>query len=337
LPLSSAAKLLMLMLTQINALLAFGGSCVFQAAMWALSLTRQRDTDATTDTGRWELRARAHCCCAGLPRAMRAVTLLALLLCAGAACAAAQPDAAAAAADTADAHASASADPDAPPVTASAGATRPHPQPAPHPPLDLLALGTVLHSVTPDGAPGKALEPDALIYLRCYPTNTSSSFAASSASSSAAGGAGAFPNAAGGGDAWHRVPLAAAANADRRQGLHATLPVERVASVPTAASSSISLEAHTPSEAPSNHNAYHVGDWGALRGSDLWCELYDIDRAAAGLTDALGGTLLRAADFAAAQRDQLTCVDCAALFTVFACCARAAICACVCAFLCAAR
>jgi hypothetical protein len=231
---------------------------------------------------------------------MRAASTMALLLllCAAAA-AAAQEDANAAGGG---AHSN-PAEPTAAAAAADAADAMPTPPPA-SAPLDLLALGTVLHAVAPDGAPGRGLEKDALIYLRCYPTNTSSAAATAAGAFPAA----AFPQVGGGaGGVSGGMPLAAAANADRRQGLHATLPVERVASPPGPSSSnSPSIEAMSSS--PATHNAYHVGDWGALRGADLWCELYDIDRAAAGLTEALGGTLLRAADFAAAGRDQITCV-----------------------------
>ena len=159
-------------------------------------------------------------------------------------------------------------------------------------PQPLLALGTVLHAPwAPEGA--RSLETDALVYLRCYAT---SSTAAYSHPDSMLNDAGVNSGAAAG---ITPAMVAAAASAARGAGLHATLPVEHVTSAADVAAAS--------SMPPARGNAYAVGDWAALKGADLWCELYDIDRAAAGLADALGGALLRAADFAAAGTDTLRC------------------------------
>ena len=161
------------------------------------------------------------------------------------------------------------------------------PQPQP-----LLALGTVLHAPwAPEGA--RSLETDALVYLRCYATSSTAAYShpdsmLNDASVNAGAHAGITP-----------AMVAAAASAARGEGLHATLPVEHVTSDATSAAASSMHE--------TRGNAYAVGDWAALKGADLWCELYDIDRAAAGLADALGGALLRAADFAAAGTDTLRC------------------------------
>ena len=155
--------------------------------------------------------------------------------------------------------------------------------------MPLLALGTVLHAPwAPAGAP--VLEKHALLYLRCYATNSSA--ADEHPDDLPLGAAPGSP----GGITAHMV--AAAAAASRGAGLHATLPVEAVASARAPAAGTADVAG----------NAYVVGDWAALGSGELWCELYDIDRAHAGLTDALGGALLRAADFAAAGTDQLRCV-----------------------------
>ena len=180
--------------------------------------------------------------------------------------------------------------PNTPPTTAS-DAVQPQP---------LLALGTVLHAPSaPEGA--RVLEADSLVYLRCYATSTKAPIGFDHPDSmllDAAGNAAAAP----GGDGSLGITPAmvvAAASASRDSGLHATLPVEAVASAADVAGG-----AH-PTAAG---NAYAVGDWASLGTADLWCELYDIDRAMAGLADAMGGALLRAADFAAAGTDQLRCV-----------------------------
>ena len=167
-------------------------------------------------------------------------------------------------------------------------------------PQPLLALGTVLHAPSaPEGA--RVLDTDALVYLRCYATNTKAPIGFDHPDSmllDAAGNAAASP----GGDASLGITPAmvvAAASASRDSGLHATLPVEAVASHADVAGGALPA---------ASGNAYTVGDWAALGTADLWCELYDIDRAMAGLADAMGGALLRAADFAAAGTDQLRCV-----------------------------
>jgi hypothetical protein len=184
--------------------------------------------------------------------------------------------------------AAASADGDAA-VTSPNAPAEPQPQP-------LLALGTVLHAPwAPDGA--RSLETDALVYLRCYATSSTAAYShpdsmLNDASVNAGAHAGITP-----------AMVAAAASAARGEGLHATLPVEHVTSAATSAAD----VAAASSGPPARGNAYAVGDWAALKGADLWCELYDIDRAAAGLADALGGALLRAADFAAAGTDTLRC------------------------------
>jgi len=148
------------------------------------------------------------------------------------------------------------------------------------PALHLLVLGAVTHPPPSEveAAPGRALEADSLAYIRCYPLPPPSFL-------SERGFGGAYDPAV-------VSPQALAARADRRVGLHATLPVEQVAS----SADPQSLLSHSALDVL---NAYSLGDWAALGSSDLWCELYDLDRAAAGLTGALGGALLRRDDFAA--------------------------------------
>ena len=197
-------------------------------------------------------------------------TMRAALLCAALLCARCGADEAAIAASSADA-------------AGDAGAAAPQPQP-------LLALGTVLHAPwAPEGA--RALEADALVYLRCYATSSTTAY---SHPDSMLGDASLNAGVSTGGIT--PAMVAAAAAASRGAGLHATLPVEQVMSPATSADADAALPVG---------NAYAVGDWAALRGADLWCELYDIDRAAAGLADAMGGALLRTSDFATAATDTL--------------------------------
>ena len=181
---------------------------------------------------------------------------------------------------------------EAPAPAPDAAASQPQPQP-------LLALGTVLHAPSAP-ADAHALEVDALVYLRCYATSTQATPGSHHPDSMLLDAAGNAAGNAAGGTALGITPamLVAAASASRGSGLHATLPVEAVASPDDVAGGA---------QPAAGGNAYTVGDWAALGTADLWCELYDIDRANAGLADAMGGALLRAADFAAAGTDQLRC------------------------------
>ena len=84
------------------------------------------------------------------------------------------------------------------------------------------------------------------------------------------------------------MPHAFAAKADRTTGLHATAHVEALGTP---------LETHLTQEQLAGMTLYELGDWSALRGSDLWCELHDIDRIRAGVPHALGGGLLSLSAF----------------------------------------
>jgi hypothetical protein len=195
---------------------------------------------------------------------------------------------------------------EAPAPSPAADAPQPQPQP-------LLALGTVLHAPAAP-ADARALEVDALVYLRCYATSTKAPRGFDHPDSMLLDAAGNAAGNAGGGAELAITPamVVAAASASRDSGLHATLPVEAVTSHADVAGGA---------QPAAGGNAYAVGDWAALGTADLWCELYDIDRALAGMADALGGALLRAADFAAAGTDQLRCAhqhySCAAIAAPF--------------------
>jgi hypothetical protein len=134
--------------------------------------------------------------------------------------------------------------------------------------LDLFLTGVALHEATPVDAPGRQADQHGLAYVRCHPLSTATSYTHLD------------PQA---------VPHAFAAKADRAVGLHATAHIEAVG--PAA-------EAVPTAEQLAGMNVYHLGDWADVHGSDLWCELHDIDRLRAGLLAPLGGGLLSIAAFA---------------------------------------
>ena len=150
-----------------------------------------------------------------------------------------------------------------------AGTATPHPGEQHQ--LDLFLTGVALHEATPVDAPGRQVHQHGLAYVRCHPLSATTSYTHLD------------PRA---------VPHAFAAKADRSVGLHATAPIEAVG--PAA-------EAVPSAEQLTGMNVYPLGDWADVHGSDLWCEMHDIDRLRAGLLAPLGGGLLSMAAFADAN------------------------------------
>ena len=162
-----------------------------------------------------------------------------------------------------------------PPSTCDA---TPHPS-ADHQ-LDVFLTGVAVHEQTPVDSPGRLVDTHGLAYVRCHPLDSVTSSHAH------------LDPAA--------VPHAFAAKADRSVGLHATAHIDAVG---------------LPSETAFTHaqlagmNVYPLGDWVDVHGSDLWCELYDIDRLRAGLLAPLGGGLLTMAAFVEPSSTHTRSVD----------------------------